>query len=85
MILWATDSAKNNSVSKSSCHSYDVHVDFLYYSNVVPLTYMAYDGKDYVVGVVSWGHGCGDRNKAGVYGRVTKVLGWINKQLGKRC
>ena len=67
------------------CICLNVHGDFYYYKNLGPLTYKANDGKDYVVGVVSWGHGCGDRNKAGVYGRVTKVLGWIKKQLGKRC
>lgn len=34
-------------------------------------------------GVVSWGssHGCGLRNKYGVYVRVTEFLTWINKHM----
>ena len=63
----------------------NVHVDFYYCKNLGPLTYKANDGKDYVVGVVSWGHGCGDPHRAGVYGRVTTVLPWINEQLSKTC
>ena len=52
----------------------------IHYKNIGPLTYTA-GGKTYVVGVVSWGIGCGDPNRAGVYGRVTKVLPWINQQV----
>ena len=63
---------------------FDYHVYFNYSKNLGPLTYTA-GGKTYVVGVVSWGTGCGEPNKAGIYGRVTKVMTWINEQLRKTC
>ena len=65
---------------------FDFNVDFNNYKNLGPLTYTTGD-KTYVVGVVSWGIGCAAANRAGVYGRVTKVLPWINEQVyGKqRC
>ncbi|XP_026221783.1 transmembrane protease serine 13a [Anabas testudineus] len=31
----------------------------------------------YLVGITSWGAGCGDRNKPGVYTKVSSVLPWI--------
>ena len=67
------------------CICLNVHVNFCYYKTLGPLTYKHNDGKEYLVGVVSWGIGCGERNQAGVYGRVTKVLGWIKQQTSKTC
>lgn len=35
------------------------------------------DAAHYVVGVVSWGDGCGKKYKPGVYANVHKFIDWI--------
>ncbi|XP_033841108.2 hyaluronan-binding protein 2-like [Periophthalmus magnuspinnatus] len=41
----------------------------------------ARNGIHYVVGVVSWGDGCGKKYKPGVYANVGKFTNWISNQL----
>uniref|UniRef100_A0A8C1SAF5 trypsin n=1 Tax=Cyprinus carpio TaxID=7962 RepID=A0A8C1SAF5_CYPCA len=46
-----------------------------------PLTCMR-NQTHYIYGIVSWGDGCGEKNKPGVYTRVLKYLDWINEKIG---
>ena len=38
----------------------------------------------YVSGVTSYGEGCGQKNKFGIYVNVAKYISWIRKEIGKR-
>nr|XP_033467828.1 hyaluronan-binding protein 2-like [Epinephelus lanceolatus] len=40
-----------------------------------------HNGTHYVVGVVSWGDGCGKKYKPGVYANVGRFVDWISKHL----
>jgi trypsin len=43
-----------------------------------PLTRMDSNGVSKLIGVVSWGEGCAQPDKFGVYGKVNSVVDWIN-------
>ncbi|XP_040284363.1 serine protease 56 isoform X5 [Bufo bufo] len=49
-----------------------------------PLTCQDPSSKQYVIyGITSWGDGCGERGKPGVYTRVTAFIDWIRTQMKK--
>ncbi|KAM9733731.1 transmembrane protease serine 13a [Menidia menidia] len=39
------------------------------------------ESRWYVVGITSWGVGCGRRNKPGVYAKVSQLLTWIHRTM----
>ncbi|CAG5129870.1 unnamed protein product, partial [Candidula unifasciata] len=48
-----------------------------------PIAYIA-DGSNMLVGIVSWGDGCGQPNKPAVYTQVAYFLDWINNIMQQR-
>uniref|UniRef100_H0WMM0 Transmembrane serine protease 11B n=2 Tax=Otolemur garnettii TaxID=30611 RepID=H0WMM0_OTOGA len=47
-----------------------------------PLAYSDSRNIWHLVGIVSWGQGCGQENKPGVYTRVTSYRHWITSKIG---
>ena len=44
-----------------------------------PMTAKLPNGQERLIGVVSWGEGCGVKNKYGVYSRLSVVRDWIDQ------
>ena len=42
-----------------------------------PLVVKGRNGRYELAGIISWGIGCGDRNRPGVYTRISEFKNWI--------
>jgi len=47
-----------------------------------PMVVKGKNGRYQLAGIISWGIGCGDRNRPGVYTRISEFRTWIKKVIG---
>lgn len=65
-------------------HRFDMtaNISILAYNLGGPLVSFRNDNEPILIGVVSWGRGCGQPKSPGVYARVTAVRSWIKSVSG---
>ncbi len=44
-----------------------------------PMVVKDKNGRYVLAGIISWGIGCGDRNRPGVYTRISEFRNWITR------
>jgi len=77
----------NEEISENMmCAGYEYgRIDSCHGDSGGPLMVKARDNKMVLVGIVSWGEGCGRKNFPGVYTKVERFLDWIEQNTRDSC